>query len=73
MYNTFLKPCIAKHEKEVDRNLLRMKNRSMMIATLLWQKAARYGQTKFFEILQCASSQSASRSQPTNESRKMEK
>ncbi|XP_071935344.1 putative HVA22-like protein g [Coffea arabica] len=64
VHSCFLKPCIAKHEKEIDSNLLRMKNRLMMLGMLLWQKAACYGQTKFFEILQFASSQPGSRSRP---------
>ncbi|KAL3539048.1 hypothetical protein ACH5RR_002414 [Cinchona calisaya] len=64
IYNSFLKPCIAKHEKEIDRNLLYMKNRTTVVALLVWQKVACYGQAKLFEILQYASSQSASRRSP---------
>lgn len=74
VYNALLKPYFAKHEKEIDRNLLDMKNRTTMIAMLLWQKAACYGQAKFFEILQYASSQSSSRSpQPIDKSIEKEK
>lgn len=51
---------MAKHETEIDRHLLEMRVQVEEIALIYWQKAAAYGQTKFFEILQCVSSQSAS-------------
>ncbi|KAJ6927357.1 hypothetical protein NC651_011421 [Populus alba x Populus x berolinensis] len=58
VYDCFFRPFVAKHETEIDRNLLEMKVQAEEIALIYWQKAAAYGQTKFFEILQCVSSQS---------------
>ncbi|KAI9396660.1 hypothetical protein POPTR_004G166800v4 [Populus trichocarpa] len=60
VYDCFFRPFVAKHETEIDRNLLEMRVQAEEIALIYWQKAAAYGQTKFFEILQCVSSQSAS-------------
>lgn len=55
---------MSKHEKRIDDNLEEIKNRVAMIAIVVWQKAAHYGQTRFFEILEYVSSQSASSSKP---------
>ncbi|XP_011037247.1 PREDICTED: putative HVA22-like protein g isoform X1 [Populus euphratica] len=60
VYDCFFRPFVAKHETEIDRNLLEMRVQAKEIALIYWQKAAAYGQTKFFEILQGVSSQSAS-------------
>ncbi|KAH8510610.1 hypothetical protein H0E87_008235 [Populus deltoides] len=60
VYDCFFRPFVAKHETEIDRNLLEMRVQAEEIALIYWQKAAAYGQTKFFEILRCVSSQSAS-------------
>lgn len=51
---------MAKHEPEIDRNLSELKVKVGDIAFVYWQRAATYGQEKFFEILQYVSSQSAS-------------
>ncbi|MQL90851.1 hypothetical protein Taro_023453 [Colocasia esculenta] len=58
VYETFLKPYVAKHETEIDRNILELRARAGDIAVLYWQKAATYGQTRFVEILQYVASQS---------------
>ncbi|XP_038973294.1 putative HVA22-like protein g [Phoenix dactylifera] len=62
VYETFFRPYVAKHENEIDRNLLELKTRAGDIVVLYWQKAASYGQTRFFEILQYVASQSPSES-----------
>ncbi|KAJ6927354.1 hypothetical protein NC651_011421 [Populus alba x Populus x berolinensis] len=69
VYDCFFRPFVAKHETEIDRNLLEMKVQAEEIALIYWQKAAAYGQTKFFEILQCVSSQSTA-SMPRSDQRK---
>ncbi|CAK7329568.1 unnamed protein product [Dovyalis caffra] len=56
----FFRPFMAKHETEIDRNLLELRMKAEKIAHIYRQKAAAYGQKKFFEILQYVSSQSAS-------------
>ncbi|KAK9177292.1 hypothetical protein WN944_029312 [Citrus x changshan-huyou] len=61
--NDLLRPYAAKHEKEIDLNLLKLRIKAREIGLLLWEKAAIYGQTRFFEILQYVSSHSASLSQ----------
>jgi receptor expression-enhancing protein 1/2/3/4 len=54
---------VAKHEPEIDRNLLELRVKAADIAVVYWQKALIYGQTKFFEILQYVSSHSAAQPQ----------
>ncbi|XP_057964729.1 HVA22-like protein i [Malania oleifera] len=73
VYNSFFRPFLAKHEKEIDRNLLEMRTRAGEIAIVYWQKTASYGQARFFEILQYVSSQSALRSYAAQESMGKEK
>ncbi|KAJ0968715.1 hypothetical protein J5N97_021592 [Dioscorea zingiberensis] len=60
VYDTFFRPYVAKHETEIDRNLLELRTRAGDIVVLYWQKAASYGQTRFFEILQYVAAQSHS-------------
>lgn len=49
---------MAKHETEIDRNLLELRTRALDIALLYWQKAASHVQTRTFDILQYIASQS---------------
>ncbi|KAF5182257.1 Hva22-like protein i [Thalictrum thalictroides] len=58
VYNSFLCPYLAKHEKDIDRNLLELRTRAADIIILYGQKAATYGQSRFFEILQYFAAQS---------------
>ncbi|KAJ6804383.1 HVA22-like protein i [Iris pallida] len=58
VYETFFQPYVAKHETEIDRNLLELRTRAGDMLILYWQKAASYGQTRVFEILQYVASQS---------------
>uniref|UniRef100_A0A5B7AY07 HVA22-like protein n=1 Tax=Davidia involucrata TaxID=16924 RepID=A0A5B7AY07_DAVIN len=64
VYDSFFKPYVAKHETEIDRNLLELRTRAGDITVLYWQKAASYGQTRIFEILQYVASQSTPRPRP---------
>ncbi|CAK9178425.1 unnamed protein product [Ilex paraguariensis] len=64
IYDSFFRPYVTKHETEIDRNLLELRTRAGDIAVLYWQKAASYGQTRVFEILQYIASQSTSRPGP---------
>ncbi|XP_068646665.1 putative HVA22-like protein g [Aristolochia californica] len=61
VYDAFLRPYVAKHETEIDRNLLELRARAGDMAVLYWQKVASYGQTRIFEILQYVAAQSSSR------------
>ncbi|GAB4852512.1 hypothetical protein Ancab_016726 [Ancistrocladus abbreviatus] len=65
VYDSFFRPYVAKHETEIDRNLLELRTRAGDIAVLYWQKAASYGQTRIFEILQFVAAQSTPRPRPT--------
>lgn len=60
MYESFFKPYIAKHETEIDRNLLELRTRAGDMAVLYFQKVANYVQTRSYEILQYIASQSQS-------------
>ncbi|PKU66160.1 HVA22-like protein i [Dendrobium catenatum] len=63
IYETFLRPYVASHETEIDRNLLDLKARAGDMVFLYWQKAAIYGQTRIFEIFHYIASQAPQ--QPT--------
>ena len=60
MYETFFKPYIAKHETEIDRNLLELRTRAGDMAVVYFQRVANYVQTRSYEILQYIASQSPS-------------
>ncbi|KAK8996989.1 hypothetical protein V6N11_020482 [Hibiscus sabdariffa] len=61
VYDSFFRPYVAKHENEIDRNLLELRTRAGDMAVLYWQRAAIYGQTRIFEIIQYVSAQSTPR------------
>lgn len=61
VYDSFLQPYLAKHEKEIDRNLLELRTRAADITVLYSQKAASYAQTRVFEILHYFASQPTTR------------
>ncbi|RWW09670.1 hypothetical protein BHE74_00054444, partial [Ensete ventricosum] len=65
VYETFFRPYVAKHENDIDRNLLELRTRAGDIVVLNLQKVASYGQTRIFEILQYVASQSPSQSSRT--------
>jgi receptor expression-enhancing protein 1/2/3/4 len=65
VYESFFKPYIAKHETEIDRNLLELRTRAGDMAVLYFQRVANYAQTRSYEILQYIASQSQTqRSRP---------
>ncbi|KAM0010640.1 hypothetical protein Hdeb2414_s0013g00403181 [Helianthus debilis subsp. tardiflorus] len=64
VYDSFFKPYISKHEPEIDRNLMELKTRAGDAFVLYWQRAASYGQTRIFDILQYVASQSNPRPRP---------
>ncbi|XP_072988390.1 putative HVA22-like protein g isoform X1 [Typha latifolia] len=76
VYETFFRPYVAKHENEIDRNLLELRARAGDIVIHYWQKVASYGQTIIFEILQYIASQSPSqstRSRPVQQQQQSQK
>nr|CAD1821341.1 unnamed protein product [Ananas comosus var. bracteatus] len=46
VYDTFFRPYVAKHETEIDRNLLELRTRASDITVLYFQRVASYGQTR---------------------------
>lgn len=63
VYETFFRPYVAKHETEIDRNLLELRTRAGDMVVIYSQRIASYGQSRFYEILQYVASQSQSQSQ----------
>lgn len=59
VYDSFFRPYVAKHETEIDRNLLELRIRAGDVAVSYWQKVAIYGQTRVFDILQYIAAQSS--------------
>ncbi|XP_060199816.1 putative HVA22-like protein g [Lycium barbarum] len=58
VYDAFFRPVILRHEPEIDKNLLELRIRAGDMFFLYWQKAASYGQTRVFDVLQYIASQS---------------
>ncbi|XP_075516229.1 putative HVA22-like protein g [Primulina tabacum] len=75
VYDSFFRPYVAKHETEIDRNLLELRTRAGDMALLYWQKAASYGQTRIFDVLQYIASQSPppQRAQPFRHGTRVQK
>ncbi|CAL1355624.1 unnamed protein product [Linum trigynum] len=67
VYDSFFRPYVAKHENEIDRNLLELRTRAGDMAILYWQRAASYGQTRVFDILQYVAAQSTPRPRPVQQ------
>lgn len=64
VYDSFFRPILSQHETEIDRNLLELRSWAGDYAVSYWQSAARYGQTRVFDVLQYISSQSTRNSRP---------
>ncbi|XP_071703285.1 putative HVA22-like protein g [Rutidosis leptorrhynchoides] len=64
VYDSFFRPYISKHEPDIDRNLMELRTRIGDMFVLYWQRAAMYGQTRIFDILQYVASQSTPRPRP---------
>lgn len=58
VYETFVKPFVAKHETDIDRNLLELKARAGDMIVLYGRKSTIYVQARFIDILQYVASQS---------------
>lgn len=65
VYDSFFKPYVAKHETEIDRNLLELRVRAGDMTYTYCQKVVSYGQTRIFEILQYVAAQSTPRPRAT--------
>ncbi|KAK7275210.1 hypothetical protein RIF29_16319 [Crotalaria pallida] len=67
VYDSFFRPYVANHETEIDHFLLDIRTRAGDIAVLYWQKAASYGQTRIYDILQFVAAQSTPAPRPAQE------
>ncbi|CAH2036768.1 unnamed protein product [Thlaspi arvense] len=64
VYDSFFRPYLAKHENEIDRNLVELRTKAGDMAVIYCRKAVCYGQTRFTEILQFVALQSTPKPQP---------
>ncbi|KAK1441050.1 hypothetical protein QVD17_06886 [Tagetes erecta] len=64
VYDSFFRPYISKHETDIDRNLMEIRTRIGDMFVLNWQRAASYGQTRIYKILQYIASQSIPKPHP---------
>ncbi|GER27750.1 HVA22-like protein i [Striga asiatica] len=58
VYDSFVRPYVAKHETDIDRSLLELRARAGDLTLLYWQKASSYAQNRIFYVLQYIASQS---------------
>ncbi|KAJ8754769.1 hypothetical protein K2173_012158 [Erythroxylum novogranatense] len=58
IYQTLLRPFVAKHETDIDRKLLELKARAWDLALYYWQNCTKMGQSTFFQILEYLATQS---------------
>ncbi|XP_015898855.3 HVA22-like protein j [Ziziphus jujuba] len=59
IYETLLRPYIAKHETDIDRKLVEWKAKVWDVVSFYMQNSAEFGQSAFFQFLQYLASQSA--------------
>ncbi|XP_010459675.1 PREDICTED: HVA22-like protein h [Camelina sativa] len=64
VYDSFFRPYVAKHENEIDRNLIELRTKAGDMAVIYCRKAVSYGQTRITEILQFVALQSTPKPQP---------
>ncbi|CAF1835079.1 unnamed protein product [Brassica oleracea var. botrytis] len=63
VYESFFRPYLSHHERDIDHSLLELRTRAGDMAVIYWQRVASYGQTRIFEILQYVAAQSTPRPQ----------
>ncbi|KAI3516944.1 hypothetical protein L1887_16113 [Cichorium endivia] len=65
VYDSFFRPYISKHEREIDRSLMELRTMAEDAVVSYWQRASNYIQTRTFDILQYVASQSTPKPQPS--------
>ncbi|XP_006339320.1 putative HVA22-like protein g [Solanum tuberosum] len=58
IYDTILKPFVAKYETEIDRSLMEFRAKAWDLAIYYWQNCTEIGQAKFLQVLEYIASQS---------------
>ncbi|KAI5073170.1 hypothetical protein GOP47_0011183 [Adiantum capillus-veneris] len=61
VYSSFLRPLVATHEGDIDRNLNELTARALDMIADYWQRGSVYAQSRFMEILQFVASQAPAR------------
>ncbi|XP_033129191.1 HVA22-like protein i isoform X1 [Brassica rapa] len=61
VYESFFRPYLSQHERDIDHSLLELRTRAGDMAVIYWQRVSSYGQTRIFEILQYVAAQSTPR------------
>lgn len=59
VYETFVRPFVAKHEVDIDRSLHEFKTRAGDMAVLYGRKSSSYVQARVFDVLQYVATQSS--------------
>ncbi|CAN4118789.1 unnamed protein product [Withania somnifera] len=67
IYDTILKPFVAKYETDIDRSLQEFKAKAWDLAIYYWQNCTEIGQAKFLQMLEYIASQSKRGTQPNSE------
>ncbi|KAM3339879.1 putative HVA22-like protein g [Capsicum galapagoense] len=67
IYDNILKPFVAKHETDIDRNLLEFRANAWDLGIYYWQNCSDIGQVKFWQLLSYVASQSKRGTQPNSE------
>lgn len=57
VYSSFLRPLVATHEVDIDRQLNEFSTRAGDVLAFYWQKGSAYAQSRFMELLQFVASQ----------------
>jgi receptor expression-enhancing protein 1/2/3/4 len=57
VYDTMLRPIVAKHEPDIDHKLLEWRARAWDLAVFYWQNCTELGQTAFLQVLEKFASQ----------------
>ncbi|CAK9180786.1 unnamed protein product [Ilex paraguariensis] len=73
IYETFLRPYVAKHETDIERNLLDLRARAWDLAIYYWQNCTQLGQSAFFDLLNYLGSQSSKLKNQSSKSKKDDK
>ncbi|MCD7451169.1 hypothetical protein HAX54_009897 [Datura stramonium] len=67
IYDTLLKPFVAKYEADIDRSLVEFRAKAWDLAIYYWQNCTQLGQAKFLQMLQYIASQSKREIQSSSE------
>ncbi|XP_055808784.1 putative HVA22-like protein g [Solanum dulcamara] len=67
IYDTILKPFVAKYETDIDRSLIEFRAKAWDLAIYYWQNCTEIGQAKFLQMIEYIASQSKRGTYPNSE------